>query len=83
MIQNGSIEVVTGEMSEGFVFGPDTDYGPFDNVTNIDAEVLRISDAIINSEEPNAYAANGCQGVWNGIDRNGESCKISVWSLQP
>ncbi len=78
MIQNGSIEVVTGENSEGFVFGPDTDHGPLDEVT-MTAEVARISGSVVGGVEPNSHAAYGCQGVWNGIDRNGEPCKISVW----
>ncbi len=82
MIQNGSIEVVTGENSDGFVFGPGTDHGPL-NDADMNAEVLRIGDAIIEVEEVNNHAAYGCKGVWNGINRNGEPCKISVWELQP
>jgi len=82
MIQNGSIEVVTGENSEGFVFGPGTDHGPLDEVT-MTAEVSRISGSVIGKEEPNTYAKYGCKGVWNGIDRNGDPCRMSVWETAP
>ncbi len=82
MIQNGSIEVVTGEESEGFVFGTDTDLGPLDDAS-MNAEVARVSGAVVGKAEPNDHAAYGCKGVWNGINRDGEPCKISVWELQP
>ncbi len=80
MIQNGSIEVVTGEENEGFVFGPDTDLGPLDEMS-MNAEVARISGAVVGKKEPNELADYGCKGIWTGIDRNGEPCKISVWEL--
>ncbi len=80
MIENGSIEVVTNGESEGFVFGPDTDLGPLDD-TSMNAEVARISGAVVGKKKTNAHADYGCKGVFDGIDRDGEPCRISVWEL--